>query len=90
VTDNVAASMPDDLKDAKNAVSALKVQRDSHRRENIRLDAENRWLRKHQAEIREWLAYAIGEWNTTRTLATGDALIQKADDLLREAEAQQR
>jgi hypothetical protein len=43
----------------KGIASALKVQRDSHQRRNVRLETENRLLRKHQEDIRTWLADAI-------------------------------
>jgi hypothetical protein len=77
-----------------DTVSGLRVQRDSAQHQLTRLDAENRWLRKHQADIRTWLAGAIQQWaaarKTENALTVADELIQRAADLLSDGETQGR
>jgi hypothetical protein len=46
------------------------VQRDAHQRRNVRLETENRLLRKHQEDIRTWLADAIERISAQRAQPT--------------------
>ena len=63
---------------------AMRVQRDSAHQQLARLDAENRWLRKHQEEIRVFLADAIAQWEAARTPEAAADIHQRASELLRE------
>jgi hypothetical protein len=80
----------------KDAVSALRVQRDSAHRQLSELEPQHRWLLKHQADIREWLTDAIQQWQAARAVghaeavAFGDEVAKKATALLREAQTHLR
>jgi hypothetical protein len=74
-------------------VSALTVQRDSAHRQRVRTETNNRVLLRHQAEVREWLAEAIAQWEAydgaphADRVAVGHRIHQRALELLREAES---
>ena len=88
----MAAKKPDMVprKQHTEITSALKVQRDSHQRRNVRLETQNRILRKHQEEIRTWLAEAVEEYaaarKTDRALTVADELIKRARGHLDDAQ----
>lgn len=46
----------------KDVVSAARVKMDATHKEMLKLKTENRLLRRHQAEVRDWLADAIAQW----------------------------
>lgn len=76
----------------KDAVSAMRVQRDSAHKQQLHAETENRVLRKHQQDIRAWLADAIDQWATARdldpaaALAVGDEIHRQATERLGDIE----
>ena len=73
-----------DNDDTLQSVSALTVQRDSAHRELLKLRTENRVLKRHQADVRAWLADAIEQYEADP--GTADQIKARATELLREAE----
>ena len=76
----------------RDAVSALTVQRDSAHKQQLRTETQNRVLLRHQAELREWLASVIAQWEAAQD--NSDDLGAAAHDIhqqgiarLREAES---
>jgi uncharacterized protein YfdQ (DUF2303 family) len=73
-----------------DVVSALRIQRDSAHQKSVRLEAHNRALRKHQQEIRDWVAEAIDEFAAARTseqvLDVADRIHDRAVVLLGDAQ----
>lgn len=68
----------------KDAISAMRVQRDSAHKQRLHTETQNRVLAKHQADIRAWLADAIDQWATARLISTAAALAA-GDEIHRQA-----
>jgi len=74
----------------RDAVSALTVQRDSAHKQQLRTETQNRVLLRHQAELREWLASVIAQWDAAEGAARGlvaHVIHQQGIARLREAES---
>ena len=71
--------------------SAQRVQNADAQRRAQRIDTENRLLRRHQQEIRDWLAESIDTYtaarHTDQALDVADAIHTKAVDWLTTAQA---
>lgn len=78
-----------EAKKLAESMSALRTQRDAHQRRNVKLETENRLLRRHQEDIRTWLASGIERWHAAaddEKRAISDELIQEATQRLNEAQ----
>lgn len=76
--------------DLEGRVSALTVQRDAALREMARVETNNKALKIHQNELRDWLAEIIGQWEAAQTDidrgVTAHNIHQRAKEILRIAD----
>lgn len=73
-----------------DAISAMRVKVNATHKEMLQLKTENRLLRRHQAEVRDWLADAIQQWVDAKDTAdeprVKHEIHQHAEKLLEEAQ----
>lgn len=75
---------------ARDAASAMKVQRDDHLKRAQKLEVQNRLLMRHQRDMRDWLTDAVQQWESARDTdaapTVADKIHRRAVEVLAEAD----